>query len=90
MKFARIAALFLVAASLSSCSTFLSLISSPPVRMLDEAASSVLGLLGENELPASGQPHSIQERARRVQAEGIYAGSQGSIALPASKVAAVR
>jgi hypothetical protein len=88
MKFARTAALVLVATSLSSCSTFLSLISSPPVMMLDQAASSMLGLLSENELPAGGKPQSIQERARQVQAEGMYAGSLGAKKLPTSKVAA--
>lgn len=88
MKFNRIAALVLVATSLTSCSTLMSLIGSPPVMMLDEAASSVLGLLSENELPSSGRPPSIQDRAQQVQTQGIYAGSQGDKTLPAIKVAA--
>jgi hypothetical protein len=60
-----IATLVLFATSLSSCSTFLSLISSPPVMMLDQAASSMLGLLSENELPPGGRPQSIQNPARQ-------------------------
>lgn len=88
MKFTRLAVLALVAASLTSCSTLMGLIGSPPVRMLDEAASSVLGLLSENEPPANGRPQSIQDRALQVQTQGIYAGSQEPSPLPTSKVAA--
>ena len=88
MKAVRIAVLSLFAASLTSCSTFLGLMSSPPVQLLDEAASSMLSLLSQNALPANGKPQSIEERARQVQAEGLYAGGMGAKALPVGKVAA--
>ncbi len=88
MKFARLAIPALIAASLTSCSTIGSLMNSSPFRLLDQTGSALMGYLGDNTLPADGKPQSIEERARQVRDEGLYAGSADTHAAPTSKVAA--
>lgn len=70
----RIAILAALSASLTSCSTFGGLMNSYPVKMMDQTASALLGYLAENDLPANGRPASLEERARKVESQGVYAG----------------
>jgi|UniRef100_UPI00378434EB hypothetical protein len=88
MKFARLTISALIAISLTSCSTLASLMNSSAFRILDQTGSALMGYLGDNTLPANGKPQSIEERARQVQSEGLYAGGVGGKALPVGKVAA--
>ena len=73
MKFARLSFLILLSANLTSCQTWEALKNCAPVRLFDETGSSMLRMLGENNLPADGKPGSLQDRARKVESRGIYA-----------------
>jgi hypothetical protein len=88
MKLARLAIPALIATSLTSCSTIGSLMNSSPFRLLDQTGSALMGYLGDNTLPADGKPQSIEERARQVRDEGLYAGRAGIHSPTTSKVAA--
>jgi hypothetical protein len=45
--------------------------------------------LGENELPANGRPEGIQERARKIDTSGLYAGhAQKPVVAPKARMAA--
>ena len=56
--------------------------------MLDQTGSTMLGWLGENNLPTDGKPASMQERARQVESRGNYAG-QLPAALASSRASVV-
>ncbi len=84
----RIAILAALSVSLTSCSTFGSLMNSFPVRMMDEAASGLVGFFAENDLPANGKPASIEERASKVENRGIYAGRTSAAGSPQQSMAA--
>jgi len=88
MKFARFAIFALIATCLTSCGTIGSLMNSAPFRLLDQTGSALMGYLGDNTLPADGKPQSIEERARQVRDQGLYAGSVGANAQSFGKVAA--
>jgi hypothetical protein len=71
MKYLRPAALLALSLSLTSCSTFFGLLGSAPVRMLDQTASGIIGAFGDT---ATDAPKSLEERAKKVQENGMYAG----------------
>lgn len=71
MKYFRPAALLALTLSLTSCSTFFGLLGSAPVRVLDQTASGFLSIFGDVETDA---PKSLEERAKKVQENGMYAG----------------
>lgn len=74
MKLIRLATFALLATSLTSCSTLGGIMNSYPYRILDQTGSALMGYLAENELPADGQPASLEDRAKKVESRGIYAG----------------
>lgn len=71
MKYFRPVAILALSLSLTSCSTFFSLLGSGPVRILDQTGSALMGYLGDAE---SDAPKSIEERAQKVEKNGLYAG----------------
>ena len=73
MKYFRPAALLALTLSLTSCSTFFGLLGSAPVRMLDQTASGILGAFGDT---ATDAPKSLEERAKKVESQGLYAGGR--------------
>ncbi|MFO1439070.1 MAG: hypothetical protein U1F81_12210 [Verrucomicrobiaceae bacterium] len=85
----RFALVALASASLTSCQTLGGLINSMPFRLLDEAGAEFVNLFSENSLPANGRPESIEDRAKKVEKEGLYAGQgQKPMLAPKSKMAA--
>lgn len=85
----RIALVVLASASLTSCQTLGGLMGSFPFRYLDMIGGEAMRALGENELPANGRPESIEDRAKKVDAAGLYAGQgQKPMLAPKSKMAA--
>lgn len=71
MKYFRLAAFLALPLSLTSCGTLFGLLGSGPVRMLDQTASGILGAFGDADAAA---PKSLEERAKKVQDNGLYAG----------------
>ncbi len=71
MKLIRLASAALLALSLTSCGTLGGLMNSTPFRLLDQTGSALMGYLGDAE---SDAPKSLEERARKVQDNGMYAG----------------
>ncbi|MFO1481971.1 MAG: hypothetical protein U1F71_01290 [Verrucomicrobiaceae bacterium] len=88
MKYSRLAALALLSVSLTSCQTLGGFMNTWPVKMMDQTASSVLGMFSENDLPVSGKPATLQERAREVESRGIYAGRGPAAVAPRQSMAA--
>lgn len=86
----RFALVALASASLTSCQTLGGLINSLPFQLLDEAGGAAMSLLSaENNLPTNGRPESIEDRAKKVDAAGLYAGQgQKPMLAPKSKMAA--
>lgn len=72
MNFLRPALFVLLATGLTSCSTLGGLMNSYPVRILDQTGSALMGYLSENDEGA--RPASMEERARQIEARGVYAG----------------
>lgn len=70
----RIASIALLSVSLTSCNTLNGLKNTLPVRLLDELGTEALSLISENDLPAGSRPATVQDRARRIENRGIYAG----------------
>ncbi|MBL9185547.1 MAG: hypothetical protein JNN17_25585 [Verrucomicrobiaceae bacterium] len=70
----RIALVVLASASLTSCQTLGGLMNTLPFRLLDEAGAEAMSLFSENNLPATGRPESIEQRARRIEMNGEYVG----------------
>lgn len=89
-SFFRIALIASTAVSLTSCQTMGSLMNSLPFRMLDEAASTALGVFAENDLPAGSRPESIEARGRRVEQSGLYAGRKPAFVLTPREAMAAR
>lgn len=73
MKYFRPAALLALTLSLTSCSTLFGLLGSAPVRLLDQTGSALMGYLGDAE---SDAPKSLEERAKKVESQGLYAGGR--------------
>lgn len=71
MKYFRVAALLVLPLSLTSCGTLFGLMNSSPFRILDQTGSALMGYLGDAE---SDAPKSIEERAKKVEKNGLYAG----------------
>ena len=84
--FSRLALCALLFACLTSCRTVGGLMNSMPVRMLDEAGSTLMGILAENEFPST--PAALQNRARQVESRGIYAGRASATAAAGQSMAA--
>jgi hypothetical protein len=85
----RFALVALSSATLSSCQTLGGLMGSFPFRYLDMIGGQAMRALGENELPPNGRPQSIEDRAKKVEKEGLYAGQgQKPMLAPKSKMAA--
>ncbi|WP_449072683.1 hypothetical protein [Prosthecobacter sp.] len=82
MKYFRLVALLALPLSLTSCGTLFGLLGSGPVRMMDELGSSLMGMLGDAE---SGSPKSIEERAKKVQDNGMYAGRGAPVGVISSR-----
>jgi hypothetical protein len=80
----RFALVALASASLTSCQTLGGLMGSFPFRYLDMIGGEAMRALGENELPANGRPQSIEDRAKKVEKAGLYAG-HGQKSLPDAK-----
>jgi hypothetical protein len=78
MNLLRTAIFVLLATGLTSCNTLGSLMNSSPFRLLDETASSLVGLLAENDEGARSA--SMEERARQIEARGVYAGQSPAAA----------
>lgn len=72
MKYSRLAALVVLTQCLTSCQTLGGVMNSFPVRLMDETASSFLGMFAENGAPADGS--LIQQRAQQVKERGVYEG----------------
>lgn len=81
MKYARFAAITLLSTSLTSCSTLGSLMNSTPFRLLDQTGSALMGYLGDTE---SDAPKSIEERAKKMESQGLFAGGRTMGANPAA------
>lgn len=85
----RLALVALASTSLTSCQTLGSLMGSFPFRYLDMIGGQAMRALGENELPANGRPEGIEERARKIDTSGLYAGhGQKPVLAPKAKMAA--
>ena len=50
------------------------LMNSFPVKMLDEAGSTLMGFFAENDAPVDSTPAALKDRARQVESRGICAG----------------
>jgi len=90
MKFTRLSFLVLLSAALTSCQTWDAIKNCAPVKMLDETASSMVHMLGENNLPTDGKPASMQERARQIESRGNYAGKAPAAAASAHESVVAR
>jgi hypothetical protein len=85
----RFALAVLISSSLTSCQTLGGLMGSFPFRYLDMIGGQAMRALGENELPANGRPEGIQERARKIDTSGLYAGhAQKPVVAPKARMAA--
>lgn len=71
MKYFRLASLAVLSLGLTSCGTLGGLMNSAPFRLLDQTGSALMGYLGDAE---SDAPKSIEERAQKVEKNGLYAG----------------
>lgn len=87
MKFVRLGFLLSLSTVLTSCQTWEALKESAPVKLFDDAGSSLVKMWGENNLPTDGKPASMQERARQIESRGSYAGKPTVEGSPVEKVA---
>lgn len=70
----RLALVALASTSLTNCQTLGGVMNTLPFRLLDEAGAEAMSLFSQNNLPATGRPESIEQRARRVEMNGEYVG----------------
>ncbi|MFN0079803.1 MAG: hypothetical protein ACKVY0_25345 [Prosthecobacter sp.] len=84
----RLALCALLFSCLTSCRTMGGLMNSFPVKMLDEAGSTLMGFLAENESPSGSTPEALKNRARQVENRGIYAGRVSPASSPRHGMAA--